>query len=56
VHLAYADMRKDGIYIRLAEGAFTYSILCGGRLIETGTVETAEEVAPGYYGGSEVMD
>ena len=56
MHLAYADMRKDGIYIRLAESAFTYSILCDGRLIETGTVETEEEVAPGYYGGSEAMD
>jgi hypothetical protein len=49
-------MIQDGIYIRLAAGAFTYSILDGGRLIDTGTVETEEEVAPGYYGGSEAMD
>jgi hypothetical protein len=49
-------MVEDGIYIRLAEGAFTYSVLCGGSLIETGRVETEEEVAPGYYGGSEAMD
>jgi hypothetical protein len=56
VHLASAYMIEDGIYIRLAAGAFTYSILHGGRLIDTGTVETEEEVAPGYYGGSEAMD
>jgi hypothetical protein len=49
-------MIQNGIYIRLAEGAFTYSILDGGRLIETGTVETEEEVAPGYHGGSAAMD
>jgi len=51
-------MVEDGIYIRITTyaSAFTYSVLRGGRLVETGTVETDEEVAPGYYGGSEAMD
>jgi hypothetical protein len=51
-------MIDDGIYIRIAAGnaAFTYSVLRGGRLAETGTVETEEEMAPDYYGGSEAMD
>jgi len=51
-------MMEDGIYIRITTygAAFTYKVLRGGRLVETGTVEADEEVAPGYYGGSEAMD
>jgi hypothetical protein len=49
---------KDGIYIRIAScgAAFAYRVVRGGTVVETGTVEAEEEVAPGYYGGSEVMD
>jgi hypothetical protein len=51
-------MIEDGIYIRITTygTAFTYSVLRGGRLVDTGTVEAEDEVAPGYYGGSESMD
>ncbi len=56
-------MFEDEIRIRLAdEGlAFIYSVMQGGVLIETALVNPVEDagedvVAPGYYGGSEVMD
>jgi len=51
-------MIEDGIYIRITTcgRSFTYRVLRGGRVVETGTIEADEEVAPGYYGGSEAMD
>ena len=60
-------MLEHEIRIRIAdEGlAFVYSIYRGGELMETAEVQPAgellsvnagAEIAPGYYGGSEVMD
>ena len=55
-------MFDHDIRIRIAgEGlAFVYSIWRAGELITTAEVSAADtpeyEVAPGYYGGSEVMD
>ena len=51
-------MIEDGIYIRITTygNAFTYNVVRSGRLVETGTVETDDEVVPGYYGGSDAMD
>jgi hypothetical protein len=51
-------MVEDGIYIRNAAGgpAFFYTVVRGGRPVESGTVDVEDEVAPGYYGGSEAMD
>ena len=51
-------MFDDQIYIRIVEhgAAFVYTIRRSGQTIESGQVPTTEEVAPGYYGGSEVME
>ncbi len=55
-------MFEDDIRIRLAETgmAFIYSIVRAGSSIETSVVDPVKEaddyVAPGYYGGSQVMD
>ncbi len=48
-------MSEYEIAIRLLdeEHAFAYTISREGRVIEAGRVD---EVAPGYYGGSEVVD
>jgi len=54
---------EDEIHIRLAEDgmAFIYSIVRAGASIETAVVRPIEEegegfAAPGYWGGSQVMD
>jgi hypothetical protein len=56
--IGWATMFENDIRIRIAdeEMTFVYSIWRAGALIETAEVCAAEEVVPGFYGGSEVMD
>jgi hypothetical protein len=52
-------MFADQVHIRIAEQglAFVYSVRRDGREIETGVIfAEEEEIAPGFYGGSEAMD
>jgi hypothetical protein len=52
-------MIHEGIFIRNEQDrmSFVYTVRKGAAVVECGTVVVEEEeVAPEYYGGSEVMD
>jgi hypothetical protein len=60
VHLLTANiMIHEDIFIRHAEDgmAFVFTVRKGALVVDRGTIPIAgEQVAPGYYGGSETMD
>jgi hypothetical protein len=58
VQTTLLNMLHEEILVRHDAGgrAFIYSVRRDGIVVELGTVAIEEEVAAGYYGGSEAMD